>query len=45
MKGLPYEPSARVKSSGEVPLSHQVSSVEEYVDKVQVQLCGWSASM
>lgn len=44
-RGMIYEVPVRMKNSGEIPLSHQVKSLEEYVEKVQDRICGWHVSM
>ncbi len=43
--GVEFKPSARSKNQGIVPLSQNVKSVEEYVEKIQEKLCGWNVSL
>lgn len=42
--GKQYKPPARTKNAGQIPLSHQVHSIAEYIDKVQPMLCSYHVS-
>lgn len=43
--GVKYEPSSRAMKGGETPLSHEVKSLGEYIDKIQDRLCRWKISI
>lgn len=40
-KGTEYTIPVRMVKNGDTPLSQTVSSVEEYIEKIQDQLCQW----
>jgi hypothetical protein len=44
-KGQEFELPTRMKNNGQIALSSTVRNVEEYVEKIQENICGWYISL